>query len=381
MNDELQKVVQFLEDLEQYHLFGILDTFGKKEILAILKSHLRELLKIFHEVQNSQATFPNDANIQFGIFSYPIVLPINFVYLGEASSNGNAYGNLCSSGQANTCYVWIHDEHSNVYSYNNAFGPNAKIGDSFTFSWSTAGKIYIEVNSAGGTFTPCRIDLWNTGSLSAKDIYNGTSNSGNHLAGIDFIQNKGAVWYPSNTFNPGDTVYWTTSTNCLGSQGQAGGNVFLTPSSVGNTTGKYFEVALVDVSVNKLKYCDNPANVSDPLLVVGASDTSIGTGYSNTLAMKANSNCSSGAANAADSFSKDSSRNGGYSDWFIPSKDELNAVISNVGNLIKLSSDQYWSSSEGSNSWEAWEQYITGPQNLRAKTDSYWVRLVRMYNP
>ena len=166
------------------------------------------------QAQNSQAIFPNDVSIQFGVFSYPIVSPINFVYLGEASSNGNAYGNLCSSGQANPCYVWIHDFNGHVYSYNNTFGPNATIGDSFTFSWPTSGQIFIEVGTVGETYTPCRIDLWNTGSLSAKDIYDGTSNTGNHLAGIDFIAAGNSVWFPSNIFNPGQTVYWTTSTNC-----------------------------------------------------------------------------------------------------------------------------------------------------------------------
>ena len=139
--------------------------------------------------------------------------PINFVYWGEASSNGNAYGNLCSSGQTNPCYVLIHDYNGHLASFNNAYGPNANITDAFAFAWSTAGQIYIEVGTVGGTYTPCRIDLWSSGP-SPADIYNGTSNSGNHLAGIDFIAAGNSVWFPSNIFNPGQTVYWTTSTNC-----------------------------------------------------------------------------------------------------------------------------------------------------------------------
>jgi len=48
---------------------------------------------------------------------------------------------------------------------------------------------------------------------------------------------------------------------------------------------------------------------------------------------------------------------GGYDDWFLPSKDELNQMYQQRGVIGGFASNYYWSSSE-SNSYSAWYQYF-----------------------
>jgi hypothetical protein len=91
----------------------------------------------------------------------------------------------------------------------------------------------------------------------------------------------------------------------------------------------------------------------------GAKATVIGSGYANTIAI-VNVCTSCFAANAAQRYV-----GGGKTDWFLPSKDELNALY-NYGNRDAIGgfvNDGYWSSSQitssamfGGSSFEAWLQ-------------------------
>lgn len=76
-------------------------------------------------------------------------------------------------------------------------------------------------------------------------------------------------------------------------------------------------------------------------------------------------------------------RGGGYSDWYLPSKDELNLVYINLRRTGKISgNDGYWSSSEG-NYNSAWSQrFSDGHQNIYydGKGNARSVRAVRAFN-
>jgi hypothetical protein len=118
----------------------------------------------------------------------------------------------------------------------------------------------------------------------------------------------------------------------------------------------------------------------------GATATAIGTGLSNTLVIIADQGAveTSYAAGLARAYS-----GGGYDDWFLPSKDELNAMYQNKATInstaaaysgVNFVSDTYWSSTED-DIYAAWKQYFTnGDQSTSGKVyTSDSVRAVRAF--
>jgi hypothetical protein len=132
---------------------------------------------------------------------------------------------------------------------------------------------------------------------------------------------------------PSSTVY------AIGDTGPASGKIFITPSTVGNSTGKYFEVGpYLNPDVTRTW-----STAGYGVTVSGADGTAIGTGAQNTIDIVAQSG--NIAANSAAAYANDYTYNG-YSDWFLPSRDELTQLYTNriaVGGIV---ADWYWSSSE-----------------------------------
>ena len=136
----------------------------------------------------------------------------------------------------------------------------------------------------------------------------------------------------------------TTVSYAIGDTGPAGGMIFMTPEESGD--GNYYEVApktWYDGSYDPaIEWGDGSTGCTTTLLNTG---TAIGTGQANTDLITAV--CSGGAAFEAASLTL-----GGYSDWFLPSIEELNALYQNItsaglaSNETELSNDYYWSSSE-----------------------------------
>ena len=169
----------------------------------------------------------------------------------------------------------------------------------------------------------------------------------------------------------------------VGDTGPGGGKIFLTPSSSGNSTGKYFEAAPTswnggaDPTVN---WC----NITNGAVGVSAQGTSIGSGQGNSTAI--GSYCSSGAAVTARAY-----RGGGFSDWFLPSEDELKALQVVQATIGGFASATYWSSTEIASgrsgafvgpTHEAYPVHFPdGGSNLWYKSQTYHVRPVRMFSP
>jgi hypothetical protein len=112
-------------------------------------------------------------------------------------------------------------------------------------------------------------------------------------------------------------------------------------------------------------------------VIPGADGTALGTGNQNTIDIMAG--CAT--AGIAARLCGDLVLNG-YSDWYLPSKDELNKLYINRGAVGGFASAGYWSSSEFG-STDAWGQdfgaFIPGDQSPYGKTGTARVRAVRAF--
>lgn len=125
--------------------------------------------------------------------------------------------------------------------------------------------------------------------------------------------------------------------NCaIGDVGPGGGIIFMIPSTSGNTTGKYFEIAPADAATN--------TSMCGPSIIVGLGlNNAIGYGETNSALINANVDCNGSpyAVYAALNYSTSSA-----SDWYLPSRDELKIAKDNAAQFIQISAAAYMSSSE-----------------------------------
>ena len=111
--------------------------------------------------------------------------------------------------------------------------------------------------------------------------------------------------------------------------------------------------------------------------IAGAAGTAVGTGSANTTAMLAV--CTSGAANSARAYA-----GGGQTDWFLPSKDELDAMYLYQGSIVDtatygFASASYWTSTQY-DIFNAWvENLDNGGQLATGKGFKGDVRPVRAF--
>ena len=104
-----------------------------------------------------------------------------------------------------------------------------------------------------------------------------------------------------------------------------------------------------------------------------ATGTAIGTGLSNTNNIITNIGATSinYAAGLARAY-----RGGGYSDWYLPSKDELNKLYLNKTAIGGFVSSRYWSSTEYNNLSAWYQDFTDGASGATSKT-TYISRNVR----
>lgn len=118
----------------------------------------------------------------------------------------------------------------------------------------------------------------------------------------------------------------------------------------------------------------------------GASDTAIGTGLANTNKIIASQGATSTsyAAGLARAY-----KGGGYSDWSLPSKNELNLFCKNIREVGNFQDNGYWSSTEINTnpgvSSSAWGQrFISNfagscTQGSGSKNSLLYVRAIRSF--
>jgi len=100
----------------------------------------------------------------------------------------------------------------------------------------------------------------------------------------------------------------------------------------------------------------------------------IGTGQANTTAIVTHCGTLGIAAQICDALVLN-----GYSDWFLPSKDELNQMYVQKTIIGGFADNPFWSSSEYDNYW-AWYQYFDyGSNDYYWKDATFHVRAVRAF--
>jgi hypothetical protein len=159
----------------------------------------------------------------------------------------------------------------------------------------------------------------------------------------------------------------------IGATGPAGGIIFITPDTTGNSTGMYFEAAPSASQVQR----SWATGGNQSSAVSGADATAIGFGSQNTIdivAQSGNIPATSAAAYAS------GYEYGGFSDWFLPSLDELQELYANEESVTGLLGSDYWSSTEHSATQAKYENLGDGGQAFSAKSNALYVRPVRAFN-
>ena len=161
----------------------------------------------------------------------------------------------------------------------------------------------------------------------------------------------------------------------VGDTGPGGGIVFYDAGSV-QSWGRYLEAAPFGDEVQRTWATGGNQSAA----VSGADGTANGTGEQNTadiFAQSGNVEVTSAAVYCSGLVS------GGQSDWFLPSKDELNLMYTNLHSastpLGGFSSVYYWSSSEydGSSAWL--QDFSVGHHSSANKYGTFYVRPVRAF--
>ena len=175
----------------------------------------------------------------------------------------------------------------------------------------------------------------------------------------------------------------TTFTCRVGDIGPGGGKIFyVAPTtftqlgatgSMCSTACKYLEAA----STSNIYAWSGNTSVA---IGATAQGTAIGTGYANTLAIVGQAD-GGATAGKAGTISRAYSGSNALTDWFLPSKDELNELYLQRAIVGGFFNNAYWSSSESGASI-AWSQlfFATGIQSSSDKSDATLdVRPVRAF--
>lgn len=159
------------------------------------------------------------------------------------------------------------------------------------------------------------------------------------------------------------SIQSTSNTFAIGDTGPAGGTVIHV--SDGGLHG--LEAAPQDLSISEWGCAGTE--------ITGADGTAIGTGAQNTADILAECVEPGSAAVLVNAYTLN-----GFSDWFLPSKDELNELFLSRAVLSGFDAIFYWSSSEDS-SGLAWGQRVVtdGFQNNVGKNTLFGVRPIRAF--
>lgn len=233
---------------------------------------------------------------------------------------------------------------------------------------------YNIISDGGSTITQAGICYNTTGNPTINDSYvNGTGLGEGNL--IDLLPNTTyyARAFAVNSVGTGygAEIEFTTDSSCpsLGDLYQGGKVAYIFQSGdLGYIPGECHGIIAATADLSNAAWgCDN-------VDVPGASGTAIGTGMQNTIDIL--NGCATAGIAArlcADYVS------GIYSDWFLPSKDELLILYANKTGIGGFANDYYWSSTEDLCCWAKGVSFVSGTVSSINKSTSDKVRPIRYF--
>jgi len=271
---------------------------------------------------------------------------------------------------------------ANQANYNNVIGTATNVG-----SFSGSGSFYGTFDQSG--------NVWQWNDLDGVAGLLRGLRGGSSITSTDYLSSSARFDYDPS-YKISTNGFRLASPVTLGATGPGGGIIFYDAGSV-QSWGRYLEVACAGWSDGTCGGND----LTDPQAEWGCSGTdiagtgrsAIGTGRQNTTDIV--NGCVTSDFTAAERA--DALLLGGLDDWFLPSRDELNAlckwafndtvnaICNNFGSgSLSLtnggfSAGKYWSSSVYS-ATNAWTQLFNGGWQIAfLKTNAYYVRPVRAF--
>ncbi len=282
-----------------------------------------------------------------------------YVKAYATNSAGTAYGNelnfitLCTAPTATTNAAT--NAGTSTATLNGSVNANG-FSTTVTFEYGTT-------TSYGSTVTASQSPLRGSSNTAVSaEVTSLALNTTYHYTVI--VENCGG------TANGGDETFTTSNLIVVGSSYQGGiVGYILQAGDPGYIAGQTHGLiaAPSDQSTNIHWY-------NGSYTTTGATGTALGTGMANTNAIVTNQ----GAGNYAAELCKDLVLNG-YSDWYLPSKDELNQLYINSVAIGGFNVGYYWSSTEIGNSTAWMQSFDGGLQYSSYKNFTNYVRAVRAF--
>lgn len=209
-----------------------------------------------------------------------------------------------------------------------------------------------------------------------------THNTGNlaiiNLDGVSYCfdfwcDSSGNIYLPGNSYPVEQSLqlYAHYRQFMVGDTGPAGGYVFYDKGYYSDGW-RYLEAMRCDISSSGIVWEQQVQ--AGQYRTTGATAVEVGTGFINTAIIL---QVLGDGVYAARQCALQSANN--YSDWVLPSKDELQLLFQYKSAIGNFTSYNYWSSSEYSQS-RAWcQNFSSGAQSTQYKNNTYRVRPIRRF--
>ena len=279
---------------------------------------------------------------------------------------------VCTSGAANLADAYTATVNGVVY------------GDWFLPSKGELNQMYVNRIAIGGFFT----DNYDAGYLSSSESIGNSAWTHRFNDGLQVsVSSKGGNFYvrPVRAFGATLALACADGGVCaVGDTGPGGGKVFYVHASgtfaCGATlasTCKYLEAAPTSGTAAWTDAMYAWSGNTSEAIGAAAQGTAIGTGYKNTQAMVTQSSTAGMAGTLTRAYRGPNS----LTDWYLPSKDELNQMYVNksaIGSFFTASAYRSSSESIGESAWTQW--FNDGRQiSFSSKVGNFYVRPVRAF--